>query len=239
MRVLSVTWRWRQQLSLLRARHAGCWPCRSCLHGSVFEHRAFGQFHGEFPAPTDIPEAGIGDREFIADGLRAGAGDFLDDLAFGSHAHVRAARCCPVRNASGLDHQGIAFPAAPGIALPAGQAAEVGPALCNRYHTRVVDHLGHEDHLIFALRDLHVGVVAHGAKWRTFVGPDDAALGNGTVLRAVVFMPLRSGAHFVAALLRVGAQRRQAAVGGQRDDEVRRLVTISFWSGFRPNSPVS
>ena len=102
-----------------------------------------------------------------------------------------------------------------------------------------MNHFLHDRHVAFALHDLQIAVVTDRQHRRTFIAPDDAALGKTAILRPVEFMAFVERGACGLALLRFRQQRRNAAVRSddQRSADRRRdLATGSF---SRPNCAMS
>ena len=71
-----------------------------------------------------------------------------------------------IREIDGLDDQGIALPRAPGTAIPLTDIVrQVGPSI-SRYDASIMDHLGHQKHMLRRLDDTQDIVVnARGNRW--------------------------------------------------------------------------
>src|SRR5450432_863851 len=83
-------------------------------------------------------------------------------------------------------------------------------ASVGRDQANVVDHLLHDRDVTLALHDLEIAVVTDRQHRRTFVAPDDAALGETAVFGSIELMTFIARGALLLALLRFREQRRDA-----------------------------
>ena len=116
--------------------------------------RFVGPRQRQMDRPRRRPDGRVGQGDFVADRLRRDAGEPLRQpkVPVGAeHAPLR-------REVRGLDHQGLAFPPAAGVAVPLPDPAGQRRPAVERDDAGVVDRLHDERDVSGRLEDLVVGV---------------------------------------------------------------------------------
>ena len=185
----------------------------------VLERRARGGTPRHHPAPRPRPDARIGHRERVLDGVRAAPGEALDDAAVRARPQVVGLRVEVAR----LDDQRVAFPVAARHPQPLPHPSGERGLLEDGNDAEVVDLLLEDGDVAGRLQDVDVVVVA--ARRDRHMAVDEAAVAQIHVLRPVRRhppplgrgQPLRFGSRLVLpAFRRPGRQPPVLRIGDQR-----------------------
>src|SRR5580698_2077549 len=151
------------------------------LLAGVFKYRTPDGCHHYLAAPRLGPRGGILNGEFVRNQIGADARQAFDNVKLLG----RPAECGLVSEIGCIDDQRFAFPMTAGISAPlAHRFGKMRPPI-ERDHANIVYGFVQDCHITSALDNLEIAVVAAGQHRRPFIRPQNAALRQTPVLRAV------------------------------------------------------